>query len=28
MTISHKIALIPNNKQKTYFHKAFGCSRL
>ncbi|MDY5615611.1 MAG: RNA-guided endonuclease TnpB family protein [Helicobacter sp.] len=28
MIISHKIELIPNNKQKTYFHKAFGCSRL
>ena len=28
MTISHKIELIPNNKAKTYFSKAFGCSRL
>lgn len=28
MTISHKIELIPNNKAKTYFKKAFGCSRL
>lgn len=28
MTISHKIELIPNNKAKTYFRKAFGCSRL
>lgn len=27
ITISHKIELKPNNKQKTYFHKAFGCSR-
>lgn len=26
--ISHKIELVPNNKQKTYFHKAFGCARL
>lgn len=26
--ISHKIELNPNNKQKTYFRKAFGCSRL
>lgn len=28
ITISHKIELKPNNKQKTYFHKAFGCARL
>lgn len=28
ITISHKIELTPNNKQKTYFRKAFGCSRL
>ena len=28
MEISHKIELIPNNKQKTYFRKAFGCARL
>ena len=28
MTISHKIELQPNNKAKTYFAKAFGCSRL
>ena len=28
MTISHKIELIPNNKAKTYFKKAFGCARL
>lgn len=28
MTISHKIELIPNNQAKTYFKKAFGCSRL
>ena len=28
MTISHKIELVPNNKQITYFKKAFGCSRL
>jgi putative transposase len=26
--IAHKIELVPNNKQKTYFRKAFGCSRL
>lgn len=25
--ISHKIELAPSNKQKTYFHKAFGCAR-
>ena len=28
MIISHKIELQPNNKAKTYFSKAFGCSRL
>ena len=28
ITISHKIELVPNNRQKTYFRKAFGCSRL
>ncbi len=28
MIISHKIELIPNNKAKTYFSKAFGCARL
>lgn len=28
ITISHKIELTPNNKQKTYFRKAFGCARL
>lgn len=28
LSISHKIELIPNNKQKTYFRKAFGCARL
>ena len=28
ISISHKIELIPNNKQKTYFRKAFGCARL
>mgnify|MGYP003562104982 FL=1 len=28
INISHKIELIPNNKQKTYFRKAFGCARL
>lgn len=28
ITISHKIELKPNNKQKTYFRKAFGCARL
>ncbi len=28
MQISHKIRLKPNNKQKTYFLKACGCSRL
>ena len=28
ISISHKIELIPNNKQKTHFRKAFGCARL
>lgn len=28
MILSHKIKLNPNNKQKTYFKKACGCSRL
>ena len=28
ITLSHKIELKPNNKQKTYFRKAFGCARL
>lgn len=28
LTISHKIELVPNNKAKTHFKKAFGCSRL
>lgn len=28
ITISHKIELVPNNKQKSYFRKAFGCARL
>ena len=28
ITVAHKIELQPNNKQKTYFKKAFGCSRL
>ena len=28
LTISHKIELVPNNKTKTHFKKAFGCSRL
>ena len=28
ITISHKIEICPNNKQKTYFRKAFGCARL
>lgn len=27
ISISHKIELKPNNKQKTYFRKAFGCAR-
>ena len=26
--IAHKIELVPNNRQKTYFRKAFGCARL
>lgn len=28
ISIAHKIELKPNNKQKTYFRKAFGCARL
>ncbi|HDZ4981209.1 TPA: transposase [Campylobacter jejuni] len=28
ISISHKMELIPNNKAKTHFKKAFGCSRL
>lgn len=28
ITISHKIELVPNNKQKSYFRKAFGCARI
>ena len=28
ISISHRIELVPNNKQKTYFRKAFGVSRL
>lgn len=28
MIIAHKIELVPNNKQKTHFKQAFGCSRL
>ena len=28
ITISHKIEINPNNKQKTHFRKAFGCARL
>lgn len=28
IVVAHKIRLTPNNKQKTYFKKAFGCSRL
>ena len=28
ISIAHKIELVPNNKQKTYFRKAFGVSRL
>lgn len=27
ISIAHKIELVPNNKQKTYFRKAFGCAR-
>ena len=27
ISIAHKIEIKPNNKQKTYFAKAFGCSR-
>ena len=28
IAIAHRIELKPNNKQKTYFRKAFGCARL
>lgn len=28
ISIAQKIELVPNNKQKTYFRKAFGCARL
>ena len=28
ISISHRIELKPNNKQKTHFRKAFGCARL
>ncbi len=28
ITLSHKIELVPNKKQKSYFRKAFGCARL
>jgi len=28
ISISHKIELVPNNKAKTYFKKAFGCARV
>lgn len=28
VAIAHRIELKPNNKQKTYFRKAFGCARL
>lgn len=28
IAIAHKIELVPNNKQKSYFRKAFGCARL
>ncbi|MCQ2076475.1 MAG: transposase [Bacteroidaceae bacterium] len=28
INIAHRIELKPNNKQKTYFRKAFGCTRL
>ena len=28
ISIAHKIELVPNNKQKTNFRKAFGCARL
>ena len=28
ITIAHRIKLEPNNRQKTYFRKAFGCARL
>ncbi|MGX2974322.1 helix-turn-helix domain-containing protein [Ursidibacter arcticus] len=28
ISLSHKIEILANNKQKTHFRKAFGCSRL
>lgn len=28
ITVAHRIQLMPNNKQKTYFRKAIGCCRL
>ena len=28
ITIAHRIQLMPNNKQRTYFRKAIGCCRL
>lgn len=28
ITLAHRIQLMPNNKQKTYFRKAIGCCRL
>lgn len=28
ITVAHRIQLMPNNKQKTYFRKAIGCNRL
>ena len=27
ITLAHRIQLMPNNKQRTYFHKAIGCCR-
>ena len=27
LTVAHRIQLMPNNKQKTYFRKAIGCAR-
>ena len=27
ITIAHRIQLMPNNKQRTYFRKAIGCCR-
>ena len=28
ITVAHRIQLMPNNKQRTYFRKAIGCNRL